>query len=84
MRTVPVRYFPYDTGSRTIEGNVAMYVSYDLAKAVQKERLARSMAEFERRRDKTTPEPAPRQVAREAEVIELVFGSHCETDQIGA
>lgn len=61
-----------------------MYVSYDLAKALQRERLARSAAEFERRQNKVTPEPAPRHPTRDAEVIELVFGSHCEADQIGA
>lgn len=61
-----------------------MYVSYDLAKALQRERLARSTAEFERRRNKVSPEPARLREANEAVVIELVFGSHCETDQIGA
>lgn len=61
-----------------------MYVSYDLAKALQRERLARSAVEFERQQNKVTRDPAPRQTVRDAEVIELVFGSHCETDQIGA
>ena len=62
-----------------------MYISYDLAKALQKDRLARAMSEFEARR------PAPMfdlaSVPRDeesADVIELVFSSHCETDQIGA
>lgn len=62
-----------------------MYINYDLAKALQKERLARSMSEFEARRPTPIPELASRsREGEEAEVIELVFSSHCETGQIGA
>lgn len=61
-----------------------MFISYDLAKAIQKDRLARSIAESERRRNQKTTEPVPRPATREAAVVELVFPSACETDQIGA
>jgi len=62
-----------------------MYISYDLAKALQRDRLARSMSEFEARRRAPKPDLASREGGDEgAEVIELVFSSHCETDQIGA
>lgn len=61
-----------------------MYVSYDLAKAIQRDRLARSTSEWERRRNKKSEEPAPRRAHEDASVVELVFPSHCDTDQIGA
>jgi hypothetical protein len=62
-----------------------MYISYDLAKALQRDRLARSMSEFEARRRAPMPDLAPRNRGAEgAEVIELVFSSHCEAEQIGA
>jgi hypothetical protein len=62
-----------------------MYISYDLAKAMQRERLARSMSEFEMRRRVPIPDFVSASGGAEgAEVIELVFSSHCETDQIGA
>jgi hypothetical protein len=62
-----------------------MYISYDLGKAIQREKLARAMSEFETRRPAPAPEPTPRWGDAEgADVIELVFSSHCETDRIGA
>lgn len=61
-----------------------MYISYDLAKAIQKDRLARSIAESERRRNEKRTKPVARPTTGEAAVVELVFPSHCETDQIGA
>lgn len=61
-----------------------MYISHDLVKAIQKDRLSRSMEESERRRNRKTMEPVPRPAPREAAVVELVFPSACETDRIGA
>ena len=60
-----------------------MYISYDLAKAIQRERVSRAMSEFEARRVPVPEFPAPR-AGEDADIIELVFSSHCETDQIGA
>ena len=60
-------------------------INYDLAKALQRERLAKSLSEFETRRHSPLPVVAPGpEGAKGADVIELVFSSHCETDQIGA
>ncbi len=59
-------------------------ITYDLAKAIQQDRLSRSLEELERRRIQKTTEPVPQPVTREATVVELVFPSACETDQIGA
>jgi hypothetical protein len=44
------------------------------------ERRKRAMTEFRRRQ----PVPQPRLETREADVVELVFGTHCDHDQIGA
>ncbi len=60
-----------------------MYISYDLAKAIQRERVSRSMSEFEARRV-PVPELRTPRGGEDADIIELVFSSHCETDQIGA
>lgn len=62
-----------------------MYLNYDLAKTLLDDRRARARAESLRRRPR--PEPGPRanaDPADDAEVIELVFGRHCDTDRIGA
>jgi len=62
-----------------------MYINYDLAKALQRERLAKSLSAFEARRHSPLPEVAlGPEDTKGADVIELVFSSHCETDQIGA
>ena len=62
-----------------------MYLNYDLAKALLDDRRAHARRDLLRRRPR--PEPAPRpnsDPTDDAEVIELVFGRHCDTDQIGA
>ena len=65
-----------------------MFVSYDLAKAIQRDRLDRSIAEMERRmhkldeRTKTMKETVD--AVSDAEVVELVLPTSCESDQIGA
>jgi len=61
-----------------------MYTSYELAKALQRDRLSRAMSEFEARRHVAVPELPANRNDEEADIIELVFSSHCETDRIGA
>lgn len=61
-----------------------MYLSYDLAKAIQRERLSRSMAEYERKQGTRLPSKPTARGSEGAEIIELVFSSHCDTDRIGA
>lgn len=60
-----------------------MFIHYDLAKALTESRRARAMAQFQLRSRGAEPlliEPRD----GEADVIEFAFGSHCESDQIGA
>jgi hypothetical protein len=61
-----------------------MYISYDLGKALQRDRLNRAMSQFEARRHVAIPEVPADLNSEEADIIELVFTSHCETDRIGA
>jgi hypothetical protein len=61
-----------------------MYISYDLGKALQRDRLNRALSEFEARRHVAIPELPANGDNEEADIIELVFSSHCETDRIGA
>lgn len=56
--------------------------SYELAKALTEERTSRTKAEYRRRM--ATVEAPSRTIDREAEVVELTFGSHCDEDKIGA
>ena len=60
------------------------YLNYDIAKLLVEER--RAMADrYRRRAPKDVFVPSPSVDERtEADVIELVFGAHCEHDQIGA
>ncbi len=60
-----------------------MYISYDLAKAIQRDRVSKAMSELEARR-RAVPEVPDIRSEPEADVIELVFSSHCETNRIGA
>lgn len=60
-----------------------MYPSYDLVKAIQRDRLDRSLTRYRNKSPETEAE-TPRSEPEEAEVIELVFGSQCDTGQIGA
>ncbi len=62
----------------------AMYISYDLAKAIQRDRVTRAMSEFEARRSADIPDVPDLRSEQEADIIELVFSSHCESDRIGA
>lgn len=62
-----------------------MFFDYNLAKAILDDRRADAAAHSRRRRARletrllpTPPAPA------EAEVIELVFGKQCDSEQIGA
>lgn len=62
-----------------------MFLNYDLARTILEDRRAAAARESLRREARSqhkVPVPAPS--AEEAEVIELVFGRHCETGQIGA
>jgi hypothetical protein len=72
-------------GTETIEGIGIMYINYDLARALGDERRKRSMTRAQiRQLRQSVPEPtAPIPIA-EADIVELEFGAHCETDQIGA
>lgn len=58
------------------------YINYDLARQIIEDRRAEAMARAARRRSRVQ-EVVPRP-AKNAEVIELAFGTHCETEQIGA
>lgn len=59
-----------------------MYINHDLARAILEERrrLAAKLALTRQR----APQPAIIKAAPDADVIELAFGTHCETEQIGA
>jgi hypothetical protein len=59
-----------------------MYINYDMARALLEERHQQakisSMIRQRTPRPKITPTPP------DAEVIELSFGTHCESTQLGA
>lgn len=59
-----------------------MYINHDLARALLEERrqLAATLALTRKR----APQPAIIKTFPDADVIELAFGTHCETEQIGA
>lgn len=59
-----------------------MYINYDLARTLLEERRKRSMTTAQIRR--RAPEPTIIATPTDAEVIELTFGSHCGSEQIGA
>lgn len=60
-----------------------IYLNYDLARQLVEERRALAARHAIRRR--AVEEPAlPQGQPGDAEVIELVFGAHCESDRIGA
>lgn len=62
-----------------------MYLNHDLAKALIDDRRARARRAAQVREARAAVRS--RVTEREpdqAEVIELVFGRHCDTDQIGA
>jgi hypothetical protein len=62
-----------------------MYINYDLARTLTEERQRRSTARAQTRRlRQRAPEPTATIPMAKAEVIELEFGTHCGTDQIGA
>ena len=62
-----------------------MYISYDLVRALTEERQKRSTARAQTRQlRRPVPEPTATIPMVEADVIELEFGTHCGTDQIGA
>ena len=56
---------------------------YREIKQLNDERRSRSIAEFRRRQPVPDPRVADRE-APEADVIELVFGTACRPDRIGA
>lgn len=58
------------------------YINYDLARQIIEDRRAEAMARATRRRARAQ-KVAPRR-EKHAEVIELEFGAHCDTEQIGA
>lgn len=61
------------------------FVSYELAKAINDDRLSKALARAEFRRMKAQPTPpASKRQSQDADVIELAFGAHCEPTQIGA
>jgi hypothetical protein len=59
-----------------------MYINYDLARALMEERrdLAAALALTRQR----APQPVIIKALPDADVIELTFGTHCETEQLGA
>ena len=59
-----------------------MYVNYDLARSLLEERRNQAATRAQRRR--RSPEPEIVKAIPEADVIELTFGAHCESEQIGA
>jgi len=58
-------------------------LNYDLARQILEERRAQARTAAELRRAARTQTVVPRR-DENAEVIELEFGAHCETEQIGA
>lgn len=61
-----------------------MFMNYDLARALLEERRADALADSMRRRARVQSRRRRLEEPSEAEVIELVFGRQCDTDQIGA
>lgn len=61
------------------------FLNFDLAKALTEERRAKALAARDRRR-RPLEEPAisGEVVTKEADIVELVFPTRCESDQIGA
>lgn len=57
-------------------------INYELAKQIIEDRRAEAMARAAHRRARA--QNALPQREEHAEVIELDFGAHCETEQIGA
>lgn len=58
------------------------FINYDLARQIAEDRRADAKAAAARRRTHTR-RVVPRR-DEHAEVIELAFGAHCESQQIGA
>jgi len=60
------------------------FMNFDLAKALTEDRLERALAASKLRRQ--TGRAAAREplVTPEADIVELVFATTCEPDQIGA
>lgn len=62
-----------------------MFLSNDLAKAILDDRRAQARRASRIREARAAARSrAVRKEPDQAEVIELAFGRHCETDQIGA
>jgi hypothetical protein len=59
-----------------------MYINYDLARILLEERRDQAATRAQTR--KRAPEPEIVHAIPEADVIELTFGAHCESEQIGA
>lgn len=59
------------------------YINYDLARQIIGDRRAEAMARATRGRGARTQIVVP-PGQEHAEVIELEFGAHCETERIGA
>lgn len=59
-----------------------MYINYDMARALLEERRQQArLHSFVRQR---APKPTIATTFPDADVIELAFGTHCDTEQIGA
>lgn len=58
------------------------YVTYDQVKRMTEERRRRSLVKYEARRQTTADSYVKPKT--EGEVIELVFGTACDTESIGA
>jgi hypothetical protein len=68
---------------RTIrEESGIMYINYDMARALLEER--RQQAKTTSMIRQRAPKPTISRAIPEADVIELTFGTHCESGQIGA
>jgi hypothetical protein len=87
MRTDPVRNFSYVIAV-TDEKEVPMmsYLNPDLAKIITDERRAKALqwSNYRRALAEQHELPSRDEPAQDALVIELVFPTACETDQIGA
>lgn len=59
-----------------------MYINYDMARALLDER--RQQAKTYSLVRQRAPRPTISKTFPDADVIELAFGTHCETEQIGA
>lgn len=84
MRTRSVRNRPYVIPERRTKEE-PMFLNHDLAKAILDDRRAQARKAGMRHKARSEARaPVIEEKPDQADVIELVFGSHCASDQIGA